>query len=344
MLTLALCLCCVSFVACNDTTDDPQKDNETSTREEETLPPPIELADDDDLSFVLNTDNASYSVIGLFHETGAIRIEVPETHEGLPVTGISSSAFASSAYLESVFLPDSITHIGNNAFDGCAILKSVELSKNIVYVGELAFEGCDSLELKEYDNALYLGSKSNPYTVLIRATDSEIESCVVHDDTKIIYDYAFLGCTEIDEITVPDGLLGIGLYVFEECYDLFPNNSHNGAYYLGNSNNPYLILVSTSGKRELEDLVIEDSTKIIAPGAVEGCSNLSEITIPGGVTFIGQYAFEGCTSLSSVTFESEEWTILNGEKIYAPISVNSSNDDIAKDLSEIYYYCAWYKQ
>ena len=86
------------------------------------------------------------------------------------------------------------------------------------------------------------------------------------------------------------------------------------------------------------------STKIIAPGAVEGCSNLSEITIPGGVTFIGQYAFEGCTSLSSVTFESEEWTIINGEKIYAPISVNSSNDDIAKDLSEIYYYCAWYKQ
>ncbi len=344
ILILALCITCVSFVACNDTSDDPPKDNETSTREEETLPPPIELADGDDLSFVLNADKQSYSVLGLFHETGAIRIEIPEEYDGLPVTAICASAFASSAYLESVFVPDTVTHIGHNAFDGCGVLKNVELSKNLVFVGELAFEGCESLELKEYDNALYLGSKSAPYTILIRAADTEIESCTVHNDTKIIYDYAFLECTEIDEITIPDGIIAIGSYVFEDCYDLFPNNAHNGAYYLGNSANPYLVLVDTSGERELDELVIEPATKIIAPGAIEGCSNLTSITIPAGVSYIGQYAFEGCTSLSSVTFESEAWEIIDGEKIHTPITVDSSSDDIAEDLSEIYYYCAWYKQ
>ncbi len=343
-LALVLLVTCVFTVACNDTEGETPTTNESSTREDESLPPPIELADDDDLSFVLNGDEASYSVIGLFHETGAIRIEIPEEHAGLPVTGIAASAFASSAYLESVFVPDTVTHIGNNAFDGCAILKSVELSKNVVFVGELAFEGCDSLDLNEFDNALYLGSKSNPYTVLIRAVDTEIESCTVHDDTKVIYDYAFLECTEVDEIIIPDGLISIGCYVFEECYDLFPNNAHNGAYYLGNAGNPYLVLVDTSGERELSELVIEPTSKIIAPGAVEGCSAITEIKIPESVSFIGQYAFEGCSSLSSVIFESDAWTVIDGERMYAPLSIKSSDDDIAKDLSEIYYYCAWYKQ
>ena len=332
------------MISCGDTTDDPPSQNESSTREDETLPPPIELADDDDLSYVLNSDNASYSVLGVFHETGAVRVEIPETHNDLPVTGIVASAFASSSYLESVSMPDTVTHIGNNAFDGCVVLKTVELSNSLIYIGELAFEGCDSFELKKFDNALYLGSKSNPYAVLIKAADTEIESCTIHDDTKFIYDYAFLECTEIDEIIVPEGLIAVGSYAFEDCYDLFPNNSVNGAYYLGNAGNPYLILVEASGGRELQELVIEPTTKIIAPGAVEGCSEITSITIPESVSFIGQYAFEGCTSLKNVNFISESWTIINGEKTYVPVEIKTTNDDIARDLTEVYYYCAWYKQ
>ena len=343
LLSLALCFAVISLVSCQGTSQGGPSTGETSTREDETLPPPIELADDDDLSYVLNSDNSSYTVIGLYHETGAIRIEIPEKHDGLPVTGIAPSAFASSAHLESVTMPDTVTHIGNNAFDGCPKLKSIDLSKNVVFVGELAFEACDELELNEYDNALYLGSKDAPYTVLIRAKDTEIESCTVHGDTKIIYDYAFLECTEIDEIILPDGLLAVGCYAFEECYDLFPNNSHNGAYYLGNAGNPYLVLVDTGAKRELTELVIEPTTKIIAPGAIEGCTALTEINIPESVSFIGQYAFEGCTSLSDIAFESESWTIIDGERTYAPLSHASTDEDIVKDLIEVYYYCAWYR-
>ena len=343
LLALTLCFSSILLVSCNNTPGVEAPSGETSTGEDETLPPPIDLADDDDLSYILNSDNESYSVIGLFHETGAIRIEIPAEHAGFPVTGISASAFASSAHLESISMPDTITHIGNNAFDGCPKLKSVSLSENLVFVGELAFEACDELELTQYDNALYLGSKDAPYTVLIRATDTEIESCTVHDDTKIIYDYAFLECTEIDEIILPDGLIAVGSYAFEDCYDLFPNNSHNGAYYLGNAGNPYLVLVNTSAKRELTELTIEPTTKIIAPGALEGCAALSKITIPENVSLIGQYAFEGCTSLSSITFESESWVIINGEETFSPLSHKSTDADIVTDLIEVYYYCAWYK-
>ena len=344
ILTIALCFAGILLASCNTPSGDDTSTGETSTREDETPPPPIELADDDDLSYVLNSDNASYTVIGLFHETGAIRIEIPEKHDGYPVTGIASSAFASSAHLESVTMPDTVTHIGNNAFDGCPKLKSIELSENVVFVGELAFEACDELELNQYDNALYLGSNDAPYTVLIRAVDTEIESCTVHNDTKIIYDYAFLECTEVDEITLPDGLLAVGSYAFEECYDLFPNNSHNGGYYLGNAGNPYLVLVDTSAKLDLDELTIEPTTKIIAPGAVEGCAMLSEITIPENVSFIGQYAFEDCTSLSSINFESNSWTIIDGERTYAPLYHESTDEDIVKDLIEVYYYCAWYRK
>ena len=346
ILAIILSFALVAVTAsCNDTQQKEDESNaESSTREDETLPPPLELADDDDLSYILNSDEASYSVFGLFHETGAIRIEIPAAHDGLPVTGIVASAFSSSQYLESVFMPDTITHIGSYAFDGCPVLEDIQLSDNLLFVGDSAFEGCDELALTEYDNALYLGSDDAPYTVLIRAVDTEIESCTVHADTKFIYDYAFLECTEIDEIILPDGLISVGIYSFVDCYDLFPNNAHNNGYYLGSASNPYLVLVDTSGERDLTEFEIESSTKIIAPGAFEGCSVLSSVVIPDSVSVIGQYAFEGCSSLSSVAIGGNTWSIIDGEKAYVPVTEDSASEDIAKDLSEIYYYCIWYKQ
>ena len=94
----------------------------------------------------------------------------------------------------------------------------------------------------------------------------------------------------------------------------------------------------------LQELNIEPTTKIIAPGALEGCSEIASIIIPESVSFIGQYAFEGCTSLKNVSFVSESWSIINGEKTYVPVETKTTNDDIASDLTEVYYYCAWYKK
>ena len=216
------------------------------------------------------------------------------------------------------------------------------MSDNLVYVGDGAFDSCDSLPLTKYDNALYLGDKDAPYTILIQAVDTDIESCIVHEDTKIIYDYAFLECTEVDEIIIPSGIQYVGSYVFEECYDLFPTDSdYENAYYLGNAENPYLVLVETKGKRELASVNIHENTEIIAPGAFAGCEALTSITLPENIRVIGQYAFEGCSKLESVSLPSSEWRVINGESVSVLLFISTDEGNITERLSEVYYYCTW---
>lgn len=347
ILTFIFCLTLISALAACNGNGEKESDSstgtekESSTREEETLPPPMEEADADDLSYVPIGDDA-YSVLGLFSEVGAKKIIIPAEYNGLPVTAISECAFQSSDALESIVIPDSVTHIGNYAFDGCSNLSDIDISKNLSFIGMGVFDGCDSIPLTTYENGLYIGDEESPYVIFVSATNTEIESCTVHKDTRIIYDGAFFDCSEIDEIILPDTLSQFGCAINDGCYDLFPNNPHNGAYYLGSEENPFLVLVSISGNPE--SLEIHEDTKFISPYAFEGCTALASIALPQGLQFIGEYAFEDCSSLKSVSFPESEWRVINGEAISVPLFIDSSDEDISSRLTEVYYYCTWMRK
>lgn len=59
-------------------------------------------------------------------------------------------------------------------------------------------------------NALYLGNKENPYLILVKAKNREIEICNIHRLTKSINDKAFYYCTSLKEINIPDSVVSIG--------------------------------------------------------------------------------------------------------------------------------------
>lgn len=348
ILTLILCLSTVSLlVSCGGTTGasaqtkPSSSESESSSGEEETLPPPIEVADGSYLSYVLMSDEKSYAVWGLISESGAKKIIIPEEYRGLPVTAISEDAFASMEPLTTIVIPDTVTHIGARAFDGCSNLKNLDLSANLQYVGEGAFDGCDSLPLTTYENALYIGDSDNPYSILVSATDTEIESCTVHEDTRIIYDGAFFDCTEVDDVFIPSTVLQVG-YAFYGCMDLFPNNSVGGAFYLGNEDNPYLILVSALSN--ITSIEIQEGTEIIAPFAFEGCSSLASVTIPESVRFIGNYAFAECSALSEVNIQGSSWRVINGSRISTLVEVGTEESNFIGRLVDIYSYCTWVKK
>ena len=316
---------------------------ETSSNsgEEETLPPPIEVADGSFLSFQRSEDGTYYSVWGLLSESGAIKVVIPSEYQGLPVAAISDYAFSSSDPLTTVIIPDSVTHIGAHAFDGCSNLTNLDLPANLEFIGEGAFDGCDSLPLNTYDNGLYIGDSEAPYSIFVSATDTEIESCTIHPDTKIIYDGSFFDCTEIDEIIFPDEICQIG-FAFQDCHDLFPNNSVDGAFYLGNAENPFLILVYALNT--VTDITVHEDTEMIAPYAFEGCSSLSSVTLSANIRFIGNNAFLGCSSLTDVSMADSSWSIINGDNIASCVTVNSADGNLADLLSKTYYYGTWVKQ
>lgn len=92
------------------------------------------------------------SVSGGYHVTGVLNaaakdITVPDTYNGLPVIGISNSAFKDNQVIRNVTLGNAVSVIGPNAFYGCSNLEAVSFgdSSSLQSIGESAFEKCGKL-------------------------------------------------------------------------------------------------------------------------------------------------------------------------------------------------------
>ena len=145
---------------------------------------------------------------------------------------------------------DSITSLEINAntklIYGLALIDCNQLT-NIILPNELvsltSFIYSNSIVYNEYDNGYYLGSIDNPYLLFVKTKTKQIDSCVIHEDTKYIYSLAFASCTNLTEIEFPDnvtiindgqffncgnlsevtfnkGIITINGAIFEDCYNL----------------------------------------------------------------------------------------------------------------------------
>ena len=293
------------------------------------------------------------------YNESATTVVIPAYIGGKPVTSIDSHAFYNGTGLTSVTIPDSVTSIGSDAFYGCT-----------------------KLSYNTYGNAKYLGNVQNPYVVLIKANNTSITSCAIHADTKVIYEFAFDGCTGLTSITIPDSVTSIGEFAFYNCTGLtsvtigngvtsigssafysctgltsitipdsvtsigshafsfckrltsvtIPDsvtsigefafdhtnliyNTYNNARYLGNVQNPYMVLIK--GKdTSITSCDIHADTRVICGSAFVNCTSLTSITIPDSVTSIGNSAFSFCTGLTSVTIPGSVTSIGNSAFAY----------------------------
>ena len=96
-----------------------------------------------------------------------------------------------SSYLETIHLPDSVTHIGSAAFSECGELIKIKLPKSLLSIGASAFMDC-----------------------------WQLEKITLPAGTRVIGPGAFQGCINLYQIKLNKALEAIGEDAFDDCESL----------------------------------------------------------------------------------------------------------------------------
>ena len=217
---------------------------------------------------------------------------------------IANLAFDNCTKLTSIIIPEGVKSIGDSAFNGCTSLTQLTLANSVT---EISSVGVSISAYTEYGNAYYLGSADNPYMVLVKAKNTDITNCVVHEDTKIIYNNAFLECFYLSNINLPDGLISIGDKAFEKCEALTSITIPNSVTSIGQE--------AFSNCSSLESVVLSNQITEIKYETFYFCDNLASIIIPSSVKIIGRDAFR-LTDLTSIILPANIEKIGEGAFVY----------------------------
>ena len=168
------------------------------------------------------------------------------------------------------------------------------------------FIAYESVEVHE-DVTLYAIWKVSPleYTYLsesdsysVKCKDKNTSSIVIPSmyngkPVVSIGDSAFSGCSGLESVTIPEGVMSIEYETFRDCIRLERITIPSSVTSIGRD--------AFRGCSGLKSVTIPEGVTSIGSNAFFGCSGLTSITIPEGVTNIGLLAFYGCSSLESIT-------------------------------------------
>ena len=271
------------------------------------------------LEYTLNGEEYSVSGIGNCTDTDIV---IPLAYNNLPVTSIDDRAFQSCRNEDpfSITIPDSVKKIGDFAFFNSGIYR-LTIENSVTSIGAQAFSDCDWLgtvalgngvtsiggdafarreELRsisvDENNLVYKSIDGNLYTkdgkTLIQYAIGKTESSfIIPDFVTSISDSAFSYCSNLTDITIPDSVISMGNDAFIACQNL-TYNEYDNAYYIGNEDNPYLVLFR-SKSIGISSCNIHSETRFIHSQAFGSCSGITNITIPDSIMGIGRYAFWG---------------------------------------------------
>ncbi|MBQ9801741.1 MAG: leucine-rich repeat domain-containing protein [Clostridia bacterium] len=182
---------------------------------------------------------------------------------------IYSYALAYTA-LESVTLHDNVTHISDYAFYSSSALTAIHVPDKVTHIGASAFAYCSKLKVVTgMNNIVTIGAE------------------------------AFRGCASGLSVNIGSTLQKLGYNIFGGRTNMAGITEGNISY-IGNSENPHLILIRAINRDKQSDYTIHPDTKFIYEYAFYNCDLTTEITVPTGVVHIARCVFLDCNKLNYV--------------------------------------------
>lgn len=262
-------------------------------------------------------------------------ISIPDS-----VRRIENNALEECSLLKSVVLPNGLEHIGHSAFKDCKSLTSVTIPDSVTEFGGFAFEGTTWLAVQQKESPIVIindviidGTTCSGDINISGASrigdlafhNSAIKGVTFSQEVHTIGEGAFIGCRNLEKLTIPESILEIGVRIFHDCTRLtvvtipedilyfgIPNGCFHNNYNLKDieithSNNKNIRYDSVDGAvYELDDNGKPTKLVICPPGK-------GEIYIPTGVKSIAENAFESCIDISelhlptTLSFKDTAW-------------------------------------
>ena len=114
-----------------------------------------------------------------------------------------------------ITINDGTKSISENAFFFCSGLTSMVIPSSVTSIGRYAFERTGWYDNMP-DGLVYAGLVAYKY----KGTMPENTSIILADGTKGIADYAFVGCTSLTSVAIPNSVVSIGTNAFSYCQSL----------------------------------------------------------------------------------------------------------------------------
>ena len=212
-----------------------------------------------------------------------------------------------------VVIPKEVKQIAPKAFANTRI-ESVEISENVEAIGESAFADCRQLKTLTFASSCKL---------------TRIEA------------KAFLNCTSLDNVVLPEKVKSIGACSFKDCKALSSFKCSDKLASIGDNafeNDAALKEISIPdsvtniGKEafsntELRHISLPKNLREVSEGAFADCYWLEEVVLPSGITTIKEQAFANCSSLTRinnlVNLHIQERAFFNCEELVLSIPPKS---------------------
>lgn len=122
---------------------------------------------------------------------------------------------------------------------------------------------------------------------------STMTEIVIPNGVKSIGDYAFSGCANLKKVSLPNTVISVGEYAFSDCISI-----HTFSF---SENMSSVSEGMLQGCRSLREVNIPSSVETIAENAFHGCQYLENIILNSGLVKIGKNAFYGCRKLAEIS-------------------------------------------